>query len=256
MIGTGGSAFFGFDSTMRFFIDNFPSLETIVLGGPIGIAWSWLCLYFARYLKVYRRWKTGYSRKIFHFLIFTSVVAIQSIWGTSAVCLFGGMCSLVIFYAVYRGDGHLLYEAMARESDEPRRTLYIVIPYVATLVGGLVSNILFGPLAVIGYLVTGLGDAVGEPVGTRFGKHTYKVATFTSVRAFRSWEGSSAVFAASVIAILVAIALTPQLQFSRYSLLVVLMLGCTCALLEAVSPRGWDNATMQIAPTALGSWLM
>ncbi len=104
--------------------------------------------------------------------------------------------------------------------------------------------------------MTGLGDAVGEPVGTRFGKHTYNVATFTSVKAFRSWEGSAAVFAASVIAILVAIALTPQLQFSRYSLLVVLMLGCTCALLEAASPRGWDNATMQIAPTALGSWLI
>jgi hypothetical protein len=44
----------------------------------------------------------------------------------------------------------MLYEAMARETDAPHRTHYIIVPYFATLIGGLASNILFGPVAVVG----------------------------------------------------------------------------------------------------------
>jgi phytol kinase len=153
------------DWTLTFFINNFPSWNSILIGCPFGIMWSYLCLYFAGYLKKRRGWKIGYTRKTFHFLIFTSVVIIQMVWDTSTVCLFGGTCTLVIFYAVRKGAGNLLYEAIARENDEPHRTYYIVIPYFATLIGGLASNILFGHIAVVGYLVAGLGDAAGEPVG-------------------------------------------------------------------------------------------
>ena len=50
----------------------------------------------------------------------------------------------------------MLYEAIAREKDEPRRTFFVLLPYFTTLAGGLASNILFGPFAVAGYLVTGV----------------------------------------------------------------------------------------------------
>jgi len=245
-----------FTRTISFFVENFPPWKVIVVGGPIGIVWAYACLYFAGLLKKHKGLRTGYTRKVFHFLIFGSVAAIQWLWGTPMVCLFGGMTTLVIFYAVLRGPGHLLYEAMAREKDEPHRTRYVVVPYFATLIGGLATNILFGPIAVVGYLVTGLGDAVGEPIGTRFGKHTYKAPCLTSVKAIRSWEGSAAVLFMSLLAILGGIALSPELQFTYPAVLTVPILAIACACIEAVSPHGWDNATMQVVPTLLAMLLL
>ena len=176
---------------------------------------------------------------------------IQWIWGTSAVCLFGGMTALVIFYAVWRGNSHILYEAMAREKDAPRRTYYIITPFLATLFGGLASNILFGPVAIVGYLVTGLGDAVGEPIGTRFGKHTYAVPSLSAVKATRSYEGSAAVFLMSLIAIVLSVLLSPLLAYTPGYIWLIPVLAFICTFIEAVSPHGWDNATMQLFPTLL-----
>ena len=131
--------------------------------------------------------------------------------GTPAVCLFGAMCSLAVFAAVWRGPGNLLFEAIAREKDEPHRAHFVPVPYFATLVGGMAANILWGPIAVAGYLVTGLGDAIGEPAGTMFGAHRYRVRSRSSVPATRSLEGSAAVFLMSVVALLLAAAVSPSI---------------------------------------------
>ncbi|GAG75160.1 unnamed protein product, partial [marine sediment metagenome] len=64
---------------------------------------------------------------------------------------------------------------MAREKDFPRRGYFVIVPYLTTAMGGIVSNLLFGSSAIMGYIMCGAGDAVAEPVGVRFGKHRYKV---------------------------------------------------------------------------------
>jgi phytol kinase len=133
----------GTKDILHFFITNFPSTKALIVGGPAALAWSTACLMLAGLLKTRAHWKTGHTRKIFHFLIFCSVVAVQCIWKTPGVCLFGGMTTLTIGYALSRGSGHFMYEAIAREMDAPRQMHYIVIPYFATLVGGLFSNIFF-----------------------------------------------------------------------------------------------------------------
>ena len=241
------------DRLFAFFSDNVPSWRALLLGGPPGLVWSLAALWFAGRLKQ-RRVRTGYTRKVFHFLIFGTVAALQWRWGTSAICLFGGMCTLTVFFAVWRGPGHMLYEAMAREKDEPHRTLFILVPYFTTLVGGLVSNILFGPLAVAGYLVTGLGDAIGEPAGTLFGRHHYRVRSLSSVPATRSLEGSAAVFIMSVAALALAAAASLGITLAHGGALKIVVIGAAATLAEAVSPHGWDNATLQLIPTAL-VWL-
>ena len=241
------------DRAIGFFVENFPSSRAIAIGGPIGLTWSFACLWFAGRLKQ-NGMRTGYTRKIFHFLIFSTVAMLQWRFGTSAVCLFGGMCTLVVFFAVWRGPGNMLFEAMARDKDEPHRTFFILVPYFTTLIGGLVSNILFGSIAVAGYLVTGLGDAIGEPAGTMFGKHHYRVRSLSSVPATRSVEGSTAVFIMSVIALGVASAVSPYIILPALGVLKLLFIAAACTLAEALSPHGWDNATMQVVPTAL-VWL-
>ena len=245
-----------FERTIAFFIENFPAWKTIFIVGPVSFLWAMGCLTFAGVMKRHKGLRTGYTRKIFHFLIFFSVALNQWQWGTPIVCLFGGMATCAVFLAIYLGSGNLLYEAMAREKDEPHRTHYIIIPYLATLIGGLVGNIVFGPIAIVGYLVTGFGDAVGEPIGVRFGKHPYRVPSLTSVRAIRTWKGSASVLAMCLVAIAVGISLSPELAFSGRSLLMIPLLAAICAAVEAISPHGWDNLTMQVIPTWLATLML
>jgi phytol kinase len=246
-------------SAMRvvaYFLDNIPPVRTILIGGPLFLLWSYLCLRFAAYLKIRRGFKTGYSRKTFHLLTFITVAILQKTAGLPLVCLFGGMTSLVVAYAIFRGDGHGLFEAMAREQDAPHRTYYIVIPFFTTLIGGLVSSYLVGPIALAGFLVGGLGDAVGEPVGTRWGRHRYVVPSLNRVKSTRSIEGSIAVLLVSLLAVTLTVMLSPDLYLSARWLLFIPAIGTVCALLEAVSPHGWDNAVMQVAPSLLVAALL
>jgi phytol kinase len=243
------------DRLLGFVARNTPSWEAIVMGGPPGLAWSFAALWFAGWLQR-RGARTGCTRKVFHFLIFMTVALLEWRLGTPAVCLFGGACTVAVFAAVWSGPGSLLYEAIARPKDAPHRTLFVVVPYLATLLGGLASNLAFGPAAVAGYLVTGLGDAIGEPVGTMFGRHTYQVRSLSSVPATRSLEGSAAVFIMSAVALALASAVSPQITLAGSGVAKVLVIAAASAAVEAVSPHGWDNLTMQIVPSALAwGWL-
>src|SRR4029434_8658254 len=106
----------------------------------------------------------------FHLCIVTMPAVLQLAGGLAAVMLFGGIVSLVVLYAVLRGDGFPFYEALARPTDAPQRTLFILVPLLMTALGGILANLFFGAFAIIGYLVGGWGDAGGDPVGHAFGR--------------------------------------------------------------------------------------
>ena len=93
----------------------------------------------------------------------SSHIVLHLMGGFPTVALFGAIVSAAVLYAVYRGDGFGFYEALARPTDAPRRTFFILVPLATTAIGGVLSNLLFGAFATIGYLVCGWGDAVGEP---------------------------------------------------------------------------------------------
>jgi len=239
----------------RFVVANIPSFFEIVTFGPPFVLLAAGYLAIAGHLKTKRNARTGYTRKVFHFLVFSTAVVVQVAGGARPLCLFGACVSVVIFYALWRGRGHPFYEAMAREADAPWRTYYIVVPYLTTLVGGVDSNALFGNFAIVGYLVAGFGDAIGEPVGTRFGKHRYRVPSGGGVISTRSLEGSMAVCvasagAAAAGAALLGVAIVPSIAARSVAI------GLLTAGLEAVAPHGWDNAPLQIAPAFLASVML
>ena len=238
------------DRLVDFFAEAFPRADVIAWGALPALAWAYVSLAVAGWLKVRRGLRTGYTRKIFHFSIFLAAAATQALWGIQALCVFGGMTSLVVLYAVIRGDGHPLYEAMAREKDRPRRTLFIVTPYFATLIGGIAANVIFGDVAVIGYLTAGIGDAIGEPVGVKFGRYEYRVPSFARVPARRTYEGSVAVFLGCVAALAIGLAVVPSMELNTSPFIVVPVVALVCAVTEAVSPHGWDNLTLQVFPCA------
>jgi phytol kinase len=229
-------------------------LSVLLTGTLAGLVWSYSCLRFAGYLRCSRRLPGGYTRKVFHLLIFCTAAGLHLVWGLLAVCLFGASTSLVLAYAVFRGAGYPLYEAIARVSDRPNRTYYVVVPYIATLIGGVVSNYLFGSLAIIGYLVGGIGDAAGEPVGTKWGKHRYQLSWLGA--GTKSFEGSAGVLLASLLVLFVGIAANPAFQFGWHSLAAVAGIALICTFIEAAAPRGWDNTPMQVVPAFLAFLLL
>ena len=198
--------------------------------------------------------KTAYTRKIFHFYIFTMAGILHLAAGLPAVVLFGGIVSGCVFYALIRGDNHPFYEAMARPQDAPHRSFFIVVPLVTTALGGVLSNLFFTQFAYLGYFVGGWGDAVGEPVGAKWGNHRYKVPSLLGVSATRSLEGSLAVLmAGSLVAFLGLSAI--GLPFSQ-ALYVALACGAAGAMVEAISTHGMDNLTIQLAAAGMAYLLL
>ncbi|HSL71899.1 MAG TPA: hypothetical protein VK864_16745 [Longimicrobiales bacterium] len=231
-----------------------PSAHVIAIVTPWAAAYALLAGWLAGQLRTARQVRTAYTRKIFHFLVFTMAGVVQLLWQTPGVVVFGAVVSLFVFHAVWRGAGYPLYEALARPNDAPHQTTFILVPWVTTALGGFVSNLIFPGFASVGYLVCGWGDAVGEPVGTRFGKHLYRVPSFAGVPATRSLEGSIAVLAFGTGAAVVS------LMMDGFAWQTALRVGAFCglcaALIEAISTHGLDNLTTQITASGIAYVLL
>ncbi len=231
-----------------------PDFRMIILWGPFLLLYTLLCAAWVGYLRIQKNIATPYTRKIFHFSIFTMAGILQIVGGLPAVVLFGSLVSLCVLIAVGIGDGFPFYEALARPTDAPHRSLFILVPLATTALGGVLANFFFSPFSYIGYLVGGWGDAIAEPVGTRWGKHKYYVPSLAGVRATRSIEGSSAVWLASMMITFVILLLT------HYPPTIALKTALLCAtaatLVEAISNHGLDNLTIQLTAAGVAYWIL
>jgi phytol kinase len=225
-----------------------PDAGTVAVVLPAGVAFAVLAAALVGWLRVRRNIATPYTRKIFHFLIFTAAGVVDLLWGLGGVVVLATAAVAVVSYAVIRGDGFPFYEAMARPRDAPRRTLFIVVPMAMTALGGVLSNLLFPGWAFVGYLVCGWGDAAGEPVGTRWGRHRYAVPSMGGVPATRSLEGSAAVLLVGALA--AGMGLLAAGSAPAHVVIIAVTAGTAGALVEAVSNHGLDNLTVQVAATA------
>lgn len=231
-----------------------PSPRTVLLVAPLSAAYVLMASSWVGRLRCRRGLQTAYTRKIFHVLIFTVAAGVQLAAGRQAVAVYGSVVATWVLVAVIRGDNYPFYEAMARPKDAPRRTLFILVPLLTTAVGGVLANIFFPAHAYVGYLVCGWGDALGEPVGARWGRHRYRVPSLAGVPAQRSLEGSAAVLLGGAFAAAVG------LLAAGYGLSVAVTVGLACALggaaVEAVSTHGMDNLTVQLAAAGLAAALL
>lgn len=230
-----------------------PTLELVLLLTPVSLVYGAAAAWFSGWLRVGREVRAPYTRKVFHFAIFTMAGAIQILWGPPGVVVFGSVIAAMVLYAVWRGDGYPFYEAMARPTDAPHRSLFIIVPLITTALGGVTSNLFFVEYAYIGYLVGGWGDAVGEPVGTRWGRHRYRVPSLAGVPATRSLEGSGAVFFAGTMAAFLGLWAAGLPVGTAAG--VGLACGAGGAVIEAFSSHGLDNFFVQVTGAGI-AWLL
>jgi phytol kinase len=222
----------------------------LIAGAGLAMAAGLLC----GWLKLRRGVRTNFTRKIFHFTIFTGAMALHVTGGWAWVNAYALGVVTVILLGVWRGAGNPIFEGMARERDEPHRAFYVVVPLLTTALGGLSSNWLAGDFALVGYLVTGWGDAIGEPAGAWLGRHEYRVPTLRRVPCTRTLEGSAAVGIAAWIAAVVSLMLGFGTALPT-ACLFALAIALATVVIEAVSPHGSDNFTTMLGASLLAMWL-
>jgi phytol kinase len=194
------------------------------------------------------------SRKVFHVAVFTGAVPAHLLQGFWGVVTYGTVLALLVIMANWQGSGSGLFRALARAGGHETPRGEILAPLTSTAVGGLLSALLVGNLAVVGYLVCGWGDAVGEPVGRRLGRRRYRSPLARRDSHTRSLEGSAAVFVVGSGAATVALILqgfsTPE------SLWTGVLCGAAGAVAEGLSGPGTDNLWVQLVPSLSAWWLL
>jgi len=230
-----------------------PGWMMLVVGVPVAALYSGAAAALAGWLRSHCKVRAPYTRKVFHFTIFSGAAVVHASWGLPGTNVYGVVVALIVLASVAAGDGNPLYKALGRDTDRPRRSLFIVVPLVMTAVGGLASALLAGPYAGVGYLVAGWGDAVGEPVGSRWGRHRYRVPSLAGVPAERSLEGSAAVFLMAWLAAAVALW---AIGVSEGLVIIALACAAAGAAAEAVSNHGLDNLTVQVVASMVAAWLV
>jgi phytol kinase len=195
-----------------------------------------------------------YTRKLFHFIIFSAACIFQLRFGLKMTIVFGIVTCAAVLLAVWKGGGNPLFDALARPKDSPHEGLFILVPLASTALGGVLSNIWFPQTALIGYLVTGWADAVAEPVGTAWGRHRYRVPSLFGVKAARSVEGALSVLVTAFIAVLLCGWMMNLGWAAAFRM--ALFCGVLAALVEAASHHGLDNLFVQVAVAGVASLFM
>lgn len=132
---------------------------------PLSFLYAFAVAKLAGWLKFGRHWKTNYSRKVFHIFVFTAAFVIGLLAPAHRVAAYGAGCGIfILMISAWSGHPWLssMYNALAREQDEPHRTYHLLAPFAATAFGGIATGILFRDFYQVGYLVAGLGDAAGS----------------------------------------------------------------------------------------------
>jgi phytol kinase len=231
-----------------------PDLRTVLLVVPVALLLTMTAATCVGWLRVERGVRAPYTRKLFHFIVISAALAVQLEFGSAGTVVYGAVVACAVLFAVWRGSGFAFHEALARPTDAPHARLFILVPLATTAIGGVLTNVLFPAWAHVGYLVVAWGDAVGEPVGTRWGKHAYRVPSFAGVRATRTLEGSTAVLLASTAAAFLALTVTGETLASAIPAAVAI--GSAVTMVEAFSHHGLDNLTVQLAATGIAAALL
>jgi len=90
----------------------------------------------------------------------------------------------------------------------------------------------------VALFISGVGDALAEPVGLYFGRHSYRTSAIGTDRTYiRTYEGSAVVFLSGIVAVL----LLHSFQLNAQSLIALALFPIVGTIAEAKSPHTWDQ---------------
>lgn len=202
----------------------------------------------ANYLANNKQWKSSSTRKFNHFGIsFISIISFSFVplENTTITAVFTSIGILLIYIISANSKNPYLSSIInsnIRERDIPNGKFFVFLPLITGQIALYFCLIMINPILVkIAFCSMGFGDGLAEPIGTKYGKHQYKVKDyFWNKENIKSIEGSSAVFLISLFSCF----LFTYLYFNK-SLIINISISLTYSsfitFIEAISPRGLDN---------------
>lgn len=237
-------------------VENLPTnyLWTIVLHQSFLMGLCWLTGLLVLNLGV----KVNYTRKINHFALMLCPFLLAPVFPYQP-SLSTFLTTVVVFTLATSIMCHPIrqrfsmvntaFAAVDRPEDRPYTLFWIISQAIVSAI--ILTNmfLVFQKLGIaalisIPLVVTGVGDGLAEPVGIRFGKHTYRVPSLAKDRIYlRSIEGSACVF---IVAILTVACVYPIVTFNQWLTLLVLVPTIMTAA-EAFAPHTWDAPFLYLA---------
>jgi len=195
----------------------------------------------------------GYTRKLNHFVLFLLPGWMASwsdderapIWAAIAAILTAHLLLFLCWGPIRHRSRFCatVFRAIDRPEDRPYTLFWLwsqmIVGYLALLPWGwLFLQMGRFELIQIPVLINGVGDGLAEVVGTRFGRHRYRVPGLWTDRVYtRSWEGSLCVWLTGLIVVaLFADGFTPPEFWLAIAAVPIAM-----TLAEAWSPHTWDT---------------
>jgi phytol kinase len=205
--------------------------------------------------------KVNYTRKVNFFALYLVPMLVDRFFPAvntseaAAVRAVFFMLLMAFFLKPIRERLHVagtMFLSYDRPEDRPHTMFWLTTQLLAGYAVLIPMQILFrklgfAELIFIPILVHGFGDGLAEPVGVRFGRHKYSCRSLFNKRRYtRSLEGSSCVFVAGLVSVLMFHASFTPAQF--IAALLVVPIGMTLA--EAFSPHTWDTPYMFLVGTS------
>lgn len=196
--------------------------------------------------------KVNYTRKINHFVLFfiplflDRSLAYEKSFGFFTLGAVAAVLSLAIYIEPIRKKVPpiaTMFISFDRPEDRPYTLFWLSTQLAAGYMVLLPMVVLFYYNDLMAWiflpvLINGIGDGLAEPVGVRYGRHSYTArAFFSSKKYVRTLEGSSCVFLATIL--IVAFFHATFTPGQLVAALIVLPLLMTLA--EAISPHTWDT---------------
>lgn len=213
-------------------------------------------------------WSVGDTRKILALTINAMPLLTAYWWGmaytagaiTIAAAVF--MLCLLPLTAPFRSRSTILatcFAAIDRPEDRPHTLTWLATSLAATWLV-MIAWIWLLPYAPV-YLFIALficcvGDTLAEPIGQRYGRHTFTVrALWTEKTYTRSLEGSACVLLSGFVGVWLAFGLgdVSNLDYSHRYWTAMALFPAWGAIAEAKSPHTWDQPCI-VATCGLITW--
>ncbi len=205
-----------------------------ISGILISIIFVFLIIGTASLMKKLNILSTEGSRKFIHIGV--------SNWWIIAMIFFDNNISAAIVPGLFVIINYISYKKQifnAMERDGSKKDLGTVYYAISLLTLSLITfkNKDFAYIGALGILIMGYGDGFAAIIGTKYGKHKFKIFGND-----KSIEGSLAMFLCSFLVSIVILYMFNPFNVLLYSFILALL----STVLELLSPFGLDNLTVPL----------
>ncbi len=224
----------------------------------------------------FQDWPVGYTRKILALILYVAPFQYGYWWtytdewfvhkGHSTValtltCVVYGSCIAAMSSPIRKRVKlfEIAFLAIDRPEDRPHTIAWLLTSILAlwlVLLTWQLSGAFALHYAMLALFISGVGDALAEPIGLKYGRHKYSTSALgTSRRYTRSLEGSACVFACAVIGVIWVHLATYGFSSNLEFFLSLLLFPIVATIAEAKSPHTWDQPFI-VASCALTAFII